>query len=40
MRLMMNSFKSLTKTILDYKASRENDKQFQMGVSYLLHDMK
>jgi len=33
-------FQSLTKTILDYKTSRENDKQFQMGVSYLLHDMK
>ena len=33
-------FQSLTKTILDYKTSRENDKQFQMGISYLLHDMK
>lgn len=33
-------FQSLSKTILDYKTSRENDKQFQMGVSYLLHDIK
>ncbi|MEK4484842.1 S41 family peptidase [Psychrobacillus sp. FSL H8-0484] len=33
-------FQSLTKTITDYKARKENDKQLQMGISYLIHAMK
>lgn len=33
-------FQSLTKTIMDYKDRKENDKQLQMGISYLIHELK
>lgn len=33
-------FQSLTKTLTEYRARKENDKQLQMGVSYLIHEMK
>ena len=33
-------FLSLSKTITDFKERKENDEQLQMGVSYLIHDMK
>ncbi|TQR20254.1 S41 family peptidase [Psychrobacillus vulpis] len=33
-------FQSLSKTIVEYKARKENDKQLQMGISYLVHEMK
>lgn len=33
-------FQSLTKTIMEYKDRKENDKQLQMGISYLIHDLK
>ncbi|WP_391120438.1 S41 family peptidase [Psychrobacillus sp. L3] len=33
-------FQSLSKNISDYKSLKENDKQLQMGISYLIHDLK
>ncbi|WP_144509529.1 S41 family peptidase [Bacillus sp. FJAT-22090] len=33
-------FQSLTKTVSEYKAKKENDKQLQMGIGYLIHDLK
>lgn len=33
-------FQSLMATITDYKSRKENDKQLQMGISYLVHEMK
>lgn len=33
-------FQSLSKTLMDYKARKENDKQLQMGISYLIHNLK
>ena len=33
-------FQSLSKTLSDYKARKENDKQLQMGISYLIHELK
>ena len=33
-------FQSLSKTVTDYKARKENDKQLLMGLSYLQHNMK
>ncbi|QFF98218.1 PDZ domain-containing protein [Psychrobacillus glaciei] len=33
-------FQSLSKKISDYKDRKENDKQLQMGISYLIHGLK
>ncbi|MFJ7970475.1 S41 family peptidase [Psychrobacillus sp. NPDC096389] len=33
-------FQSLTETVAAYKEKKENDKQLQMGIGYLLHDLK
>lgn len=33
-------FQSLSQTLIEYKARKENDKQLQMGISYLIHEMK
>ena len=33
-------FQSISKTITEYKARKENDKQLQMGISYLIHELK
>ncbi|MDF2065777.1 S41 family peptidase [Bacillus sp. Cr_A10] len=33
-------FQSLSKTLMEYKTRKENDKQLQMGISYLVHEMK
>lgn len=33
-------FQSVSTTIQEYKARKENDKQLQMGISYLIHEMK
>ncbi len=32
-------FQSLTKSITEYKARKENDQQLQMGISYLIHTL-
>ncbi|MFJ5769176.1 S41 family peptidase [Psychrobacillus sp. NPDC093180] len=32
-------FQSLTETVAAYKTQKENDKQLQMGISYLIHDL-
>lgn len=33
-------FQSITETVAAYKEKKENDKQLQMGIGYLLHDLK
>ncbi|SER64125.1 S41 family peptidase [Psychrobacillus sp. OK032] len=32
-------FQSLTETVAAYKTKKENDKQLQMGIGYLIHDL-